>query len=143
MPAESFITDAYGALHNLTKGAFDAFAMNHNGEFDPDFGRVFELDFKTGFKQIMKKYGFEVAGFSSLSWADTFRSYMGSFFDSGMADVAAVAVGEAVAGPAGAGLADGGERAQRLHGRRDRRPEHPARPYRGNEARRSNGGGGS
>jgi len=99
--AESFITDAYGVLHNLTKGAFDAFAINHNGEFDPDFGRVYELDFKSGFQAVMEKHGVEVASFSGLSWSDTFRNAMGSFFDNGFADVAAGVLGEAVAGPAG------------------------------------------
>ena len=99
---ESFITDAYGVLHNLTRGAFDAFAINHEGEFDPDFGRVYEMDFKSGFQEIMKKYGVEVASFSALGWADTFRSAMGTFFSSGMADVAAGIAGETVAGPAGA-----------------------------------------
>ena len=107
----TFITDASGKLHDLSKGAFDTFGMKHEGRFDPDFGTLLKGSFNDGVKNILGKAGItkeQIESFGTSSWADTIKQVVGA-----VGSEAASAVGGGlIGGPLGAafGLAvEGGQ----------------------------------
>ena len=93
----TFIADAAGKLHDVSKTAFDTFGMKHQGKFRPGFGDLMEGGFLDGAKKILKK-----AGVSS----NDLESWGGSGVSSAAKQIGGVLGGEAAA--AGAGAAVGG-----------------------------------
>ena len=47
----SFITDAAGKLHDISKSAFDTYGMKHQGRFDPGFQKLQKGGFVEGVSQ--------------------------------------------------------------------------------------------
>ena len=62
----SFIADAAGKLHDVSKTAFDTYGMKHQGKFRPGFGDLMEGSFLDGAKKILNKAG--VSGKDLESW---------------------------------------------------------------------------
>ena len=110
----SFITDASGKLHDLSKGAFDTFGMSHEGKFDPDFGSLLKGSFSDGVKSILAKAGVnksQLETFGKSGWADTLSqlvSVAGS-------EAAGAAAGGMIGGPLGAVFGLAMEGGQLLH----------------------------
>ena len=116
MPSKlgSFIADASGELHNISKGAFDTFGMKHGGKFDPDFANLLKGSFTDGVKNILGKAGFtgeQLETFGTTSFVDTLKSVATGVG----AEVASAAAGAAVGGPLGAALGFAIETGQLVH----------------------------
>ena len=106
------IVDAYGRLHDLSKGAFDAFGMTHGGEFDPNFGELLRGSFNDGVKSILKKNGLSIDALDSWGsgeWVETVKSFISgtaaSLTGEYGTEIISATTGAIVGGPMGAALA--------------------------------------
>ena len=114
MGFESFIADAAGKLHDVSKGAFDTFGMKHQGKFKPGFGKLMEGSFLDGAKSILKDAG--VSADQLESWGGSeFWEKVSQFTGSAGKEVAAGAAGAVVGGPLGAALGGAMEAGGVLH----------------------------
>ena len=114
MGFQSFIADAAGKLHDVSKSAFDTFGMKHQGKFRPGFGNLMEGSFLDGAKKILSKAG--VSGEDLESWGGTgvaeAMKQAGGVIGG---EVAAAGAGAAVGGPLGAALGIAVESGQMLY----------------------------
>jgi len=110
----SFITDASGKLHSLSKGAFDTFGMSHSGRFDPDFGSLLKGSFTDGVKSILGKAGVspsQLETFGTSSWADTLSQVVSAVGS----EATGAAAGAMIGGPVGAAFGLAMEGGQVIH----------------------------
>ena len=110
----SFITDAAGKLHDISKGAFDTFGLTHQGKFDPGFKKLLKGGFKDGVKAILGKAGVtpeQLESWGSTSWQETMKQLGGAVGS----EIAALGAGAAVGGPLGAAVGTAMEIGQVLH----------------------------
>jgi len=69
----TLITDAFGKLNDISKGAFDAYSIKHQGEYDPGFSKLLEEGFHGAAKDVMKKFGVredQLETFGTEKWTD-------------------------------------------------------------------------
>jgi hypothetical protein len=69
----TLITDAFGKFNDISKGAFDAYSIKHQGEYDPGFSKLLEEGFHGAAKDVMKKFGVredQLETFGTNRWTD-------------------------------------------------------------------------
>jgi hypothetical protein len=69
----TLITDAFGKFNDISKGAFDAYSIKHQGEYDPGFSKLLEEGFHGAAKDVMKKFGVredQLETFGTEKWTD-------------------------------------------------------------------------
>ena len=77
----SFITDAFGKFHDISKSAFDAYSISHEGNFDPGFNKLMKEGFTKAAKDVLTRAGVSndmLDTFGTTSWQDTVVSVIES-----------------------------------------------------------------